>query len=325
MANLRLTIALSHYDRHIPLFDGSVQVDGVDLQVLEVGQSSPLKHGQDRHERMLQKGEFDICELSLSSYLIAKSRGMPFTAIPVFPRRLFSLSQMWINVNSGITSPQKLIGKKVGLSTFQTTLSVLAKGDLQAEYGVPWRDIDWYISKDEAIPLKPIEGVKVQLLEPGQKIGTMLERGELDALMMPHPPKEALRGGGNIRRLFTDPKIEETKYFRKNGYYPIMHLVALKNEVLAKNPWLATGVMAGFDKAKEVCLGYYDDPNWSRFVWGRHLFEEERQVFGADPWPHGVKKNRANLERFIDYSLDQGLMDKKLKVEELFAESTLDS
>ena len=325
MANLRLTIALSHYDRHIPLFDGSVQAEGVDLQVLEVGQSSPLKHGQDRHERMLQKGEFDICELSLSSYLIAKSRGMSFTAIPVFPRRLFSLSQMWINVNSGITSPQKLIGKKVGLSTFQTTLSVLAKGDLQAEYGVPWREIDWYISKDEAIPLKPIEGVKVQLLEPGQKIGAMLERGELDALMMPHPPKEALRGGGNIRRLFTDPKTEETKYFRKNGYYPIMHLVAFKNEVLAKNPWLATSVMAGFDKAKEVCLGYYDDPNWSRFVWGRHLLEEERQVFGADPWPHGVKKNRANLERFIDYSLDQGLMDKKLKVEELFAESTFDS
>ena len=325
MANLRLTIALSHYDRHIPLFDGSVQAEGVDLQVLEVGQSSPLKHGQDRHERMLQKGEFDICELSLSSYLIAKSRGMPFTAIPVFPRRLFSLSQMWVNVNSGITSPQKLIGKRVGLSTFQTTLSVLAKGDLQAEYGVPWREIDWYISKDEAIPLKPIEGVKVQLLEPGQKIGAMLERGELDALMMPHPPKEALRGGGNIRRLFTDPKTEETKYFRKNGYYPIMHLVAFKNEVLAKNPWLATSVMAGFDKAKEVCLGYYDDPNWSRFVWGRHLFEEERQIFGDDPWPHGVKKNRANLERFIDYSLDQGLMDKKLKVEELFAESTLDS
>jgi 4,5-dihydroxyphthalate decarboxylase len=326
MANLRLlTIALSHYDRHIPLFDGSVQAEGVDLQVLEVGQSSPLKHGQDRHERMLQKGEFDICELSLSSYLIAKSRGMPFTAIPVFPRRLFSLSQMWVNVNAGIDAPQDLIAKRVGLSTFQTTLSVLAKGDLQAEYGVPWRDIDWYISKDEAIPLKPIEGVKVQLLKPGQKIGTMLERGELDALMMPHPPKEALRGGGRIRRLFTDPKTEETKYFRKNGYYPIMHLVAFKNEVLAKNPWLATSVMVAFDKAKEVCLGYYDDPNWSRFVWGRHLFEEERQIFGDDPWPHGVKKNRANLERFIDYSLDQGLMDKKLKVEELFAESTLES
>jgi len=325
MANVRLSLALSHYDRHIPFFDGSVRIEGVDLQVLEVGQSSPLKHGQDRHERMLQKAEFDICELSLSNYLIAKSRGLPFTAIPVFPRRLFSLSQMWVNTDAGIKSPRDLIGKKVGLSTFQTTLSVLAKGDLQSEYDVPWWEIDWYISKDEAIPLRPIEGVKMQLLNPGQKIGAMLERGELDALMLPHPPKEALRGGGNIRRLFPDPKTEETKYFRKNGYYPIMHVIAFKDEVLAKDASLAASVMAAFDRAKENCMEYYDDPNWSRFVWGRHLFEEERQVFGTDPWPHGIKKNRANLECFIGYSLDQQLVDKNLEVKELFAESTLDS
>jgi 4,5-dihydroxyphthalate decarboxylase len=325
MANLRLTIALSHYDRHIPLFDRSVQAEGVELQVLEVGQSSPLKHGQDRHERMLQKGEFDISELSLSNYLIAKSRGMPFTAIPVFPRRLFSLSQMWVNSRAGIHAPRDLIGRKVGLSTFQTTLSVLAKGDLQSEYDVHWREIDWYISKDEAIPLKPIDGVKMQLLDPGQKIGAMLERGEIDALMMPHPPKEALRGGGNIRRLFPDPKTEESKYFRKNGYYPIMHVIAFKDEVLAKDASLAGSIMAAFDRAKEICIEYYDDPNWSRFVWGRHLFEEERQAFGADPWPHGIKKNRANLERFISYSSDQQLIDKQLEVEELFAESTLGS
>ena len=195
MTDLRLSMALSHYDRHLPFFDGSVQVDGVNLEVLEVGQSSPLKHGQDRHERMLQKGEFDICELSLSNYLVAKSRGIPFTAIPVFPRRLFSLSQMWVNVDAGINSPQQLIDRKVGLSTFQTTLSVLARGDLQAEYAVPWRKIDWYISKEEAVPLGPLEGVRMQLLKPGQKMGAMLEKGELDALMMPHPPKEALRGG----------------------------------------------------------------------------------------------------------------------------------
>ncbi len=321
MAQLQLTMALSHYDRHIPLFDGSVTADGVDLKVLEVGQSSPLKHGQDRHERMLQKGEFDICELSLSSYLIAKSRGMPFTAIPVFPRRLFSLSQMWVNTNAGISSPRDLPGKKVGLSTFQTTLSVLAKGDLQAEYGVPWRKIDWYISKDEAVPLKPLEDVRMQLLRPGQKMGTLLEQGEIDALMVPHPPKEALRGGGNIRRLFADPKAEEAKYFKKNGYYPIMHVVAFKDEVLAKNSWLAKSIADAFDKAKAACVEYYDDPNWSRFVWGRHLFEEERQAFGDDPWPHGIKKNRANLERFVDYSLDQGLMEKKLSIEKLFVDT----
>ncbi len=320
MANLALTLALSHYDRHVPLFDGSVTAEGVDLQVLEVGQSHPLKHGQDRHERMLQKGEFDICELSLSSYLIAKSRGMPFTAIPVFPRRLFSLSQMWVNVNAGIQSPKDLPGKKVGLSTFQTTLSVLAKGDLQAEYDVPWRDIDWYISKDEAVPLKPMAGVRMQLLKRGQKIGAMLESGEIDALMVPHPPDEALRGDGPIRRLFADPKAEEAKYYRKNGYFPIMHVVAFKDEVLNQNPWLAKSVTAAFDQAKANCLQYYDDPNWSRFVWGRHLFEEERAAFGDDPWPHGIAKNRANLERFVGYSLDQGLMEKPLAVDELFYE-----
>lgn len=320
MANLSLTMALSHYDRHVPLFDGSVTAEGVDLKVLEVGQSHPLQHGQDRHERMLQKGEFDVCELSLSSYLIAKSRGMPFTAIPVFPRRLFSLSQMWVNINAGIRTPQDLVGKKVGLSTFQTTLSVLAKGDLQTEYNVPWREIDWYISKDEAVPLKPMAGVKLQLLKRGQKIGAMLERGEIDALMVPHPPEEALRGDGPVRRLFADPKAEETKYFRKNGYFPIMHVMAFKDEVLNKNPWLASSVTAAFDKAKAVCMEYYDDPNWSRFVWGRHLFEEERAAFGNDPWPHGIANNRANLERFVGYSLDQGLMEKRLTVEELFFE-----
>ena len=321
MAKPKLTLALSHYDRHIPLIDGSVTAEDVDLEVLEVGQSSPLKHGQDRHERMLQKSEFDICELSLSSYLIAKSRGMPFTAIPVFPRRLFSLSQMWVNVNAGIKAPRDLIGKKVGLSTFQTTLSVLAKGDLQSEYDVPWRAIDWYISKDEAVPLKPMPGVKMQLLKPGQKIGALLEKGEIDALMVPHPPKEALRGGGPIRRLFNDSKVEEAKYFKKNGFYPIMHVVAFKDDVLNKNRWLAKSITDVFERAKRACMEYYDDPNWSRFVWGRHLFEEERAAFGDDPWPHGREKNRANLERFIGYSLDQGLMEKKLSVEELFIDT----
>src|SRR5438445_3371081 len=171
MANLKLTMALSHYDRHIPFFDGSVRAEVVDFTVLEVGQSEPLKHGSDRHERMLQKGEFDICELSLSSYLMAKSRGMPFTAIPVFPRRLFSLSQMWVNVDAGIQSPQDLIGKKVGLSTFQTTLSVLAKGDLQSEYNVPWRKTNGSYPKGRPSLSNQKKGVVFNSVVPGKKWG----------------------------------------------------------------------------------------------------------------------------------------------------------
>ena len=250
---------------------------------------------------------------------------MPFTAIPVFPRRLFSLSQMWVNTNAGIHSPQDLIGRRVGLSTFQTTLSVLAKGDLQSEYGVPWRKLQWIVSKEEAVPLRSLDGVSMQLLPAGKTMGGMLEHGEIDALMVPHPPSEALRGGGNIRRLFADARGEEVKYFRKNGYYPIMHVIALRNDVLGAHPSIAASLLAAFERAKEICVGYYDDPNWSRFVWGRHLFEEERSVFGTDPWPNGIRRNRPNLERFIGYSRDQGLIEKELAVEDLFAASLRDS
>jgi len=325
MADVKLTMALSHYDRHIPFFDGSVAPQGVDLTVLQVGQSQPLRHGQDRHERMLQRGEFDICELSLSSYLMAKSRGMPFTAIPVFPRRLFSHSQMWVHVGAGIHSPKDLMGKKVGLSTFQTTLSVLAKGDLQSEYGMQWRNIQWIVTKEETLPFRPQEGVSIQLVPAGKKIGNMLEQGKIDALMVPHPPHAVIRGSDKIRRLFSDAKQEEIRYFRKNGFYPIMHVVAFKDEVLRRYPELPRSIMEAFEKAKEICKHYYDDPNWSRSVWGRHLFEEERAVFGEDPWPYGVKRNRANLERFMEYSLNQGLMARRLAVEELFAPAALDT
>ncbi len=325
MANPELTLALSHYDRHIPLFDGSVQAEGIELDVLQVGQSSPLKHGADRHARMLQNEEFDICELSLSSYLMARNRGLPFTAIPVFPRRLFSQSQMWVNIGSGIRSPKDLIGRKVGLSTFQTTLSVLAKGDLQSEYGVPWREIKWMVANEETVPFKPEEGVTIERIGPDKRIGTMLKDGEIDALMVPHPAREVVANPDKIRRLFSDAKAAEVSYFRKNGFYPIMHLVAFKDEVLDRHPFAACSVLDAFEKAKETSDGYYQDPNWSRLAWGRHLFEEERRLLGVDPWPCGVRRNRDNLERFMGYSLDQGLMDKSLSVEELFFESTIDT
>jgi 4,5-dihydroxyphthalate decarboxylase len=325
MAHLKLTMALSHYDRHIPFFDGTVSPEGIKLTLLEVGESIPLRHGAERHARMLQKGEFDICEVSLSSFLMAKSRNMPFTAIPVFPRRLFSQSQMWVNADAGINTPKDLIGRKVGLNTFQTTLSVLAKGDLQSEYAVPWRDIHWYVAREETVAFNPPEGAKIHPIRQGKQLGQMLEQGEIDALMMPHPPQHALQGSKKIRRLFLDPKEEEAGYFRKNGFYPIMHIVSLKDEVLKKNPWVACSIMQAFERAKQIWRGYYDDPNWSFLAWARHLFEEERRLLGEDPWPYGVKGNRANLERFMGYSLDQGLMSRKMPVGELFHETTINT
>jgi len=318
MANPRLTLALSHYDRHVPFFDGTVRAEGLDLNVLIVGQSDRQRDGEDRHERMLQKAEFDAAELSLSSYLMAKSRGMPFTAIPVFPRRLFSLSQMWVNTDAGIQAPQDLIGKKVGLHSFQNTLATLAKGDLQSEFDVPWRRIHWMLSKKDNIPFEPESGVKIEQLSPTAKVGDMLESGEISAMMTPHPPKPVLRGSKKIRRLFADPKAEDLRYYKKNGFFPIMHVVAFKDDVLKKNPGAAQSLFKAFGEAKRLCREFYADPNWSWLAWGRQAFEEEEKLLGPDPWPYGLEKNRANLERFVGYSLDQGLMTKKMALEELF-------
>src|SRR5919202_2501260 len=150
MANLPLTIALEHYDRHVPFFDGTVAPEGVALTVLTVGQSAPGRHGLRRHERMLA-GEFDVGELSCSSRLMARDRGLPFIAIPVFPRRLFSQSRIYVNAAAGIAAPADLVGRRVGLSSYQTTLSVLAKGDLAHEYGVRWKEITWVMATDEAV------------------------------------------------------------------------------------------------------------------------------------------------------------------------------
>jgi 4,5-dihydroxyphthalate decarboxylase len=321
MARPTFAFAVSHYDRYIPFFDGSVQPAGFDLRVLHVGQSEDGRYGRGRHERMLQQEEFDICELSLSSYLMARTRKQPFVAIPVFPRRLFSQSQIWINPTRGIREPRDLIGKRVGLNTFQTTLSVLAKGDLQSEYGVPWRSIEWFVTNEEAVVFTPEAGVSVRKVPSDANIGRMLQAGEIDAIFRPHPPRQVLEGASDICRLFPDPKAEEERYYRRNGYFPIMHVVAFRAEILDRYPDAALALLDAFAEAERISMHYYDDPNWSRMAWGRHFFEEERRRLGPDLWPLGVKKNRVNLERFIEYSHDQGLIGAPIPVETLFAEA----
>lgn len=325
MTKVKLTMAIGHFDRYIPLFDGTVSPEDIELNVLSVGQAEKLKHGADRNERMLQNKEFDISETSLSSYLMAKTRNVPLTAIPVFPRRQFSQSHIWVNASAGIHGPKDLIGRKVGLNTFQTTLSVLAKGDLQSDYGVPWRDMRWYVSAEEPIEFDPLQGASIQVIPRGKKLAAMLEAGELDAAFVPRIPEAVLRGSTKIKRLFDNPKDEERKYFQKHGFFPIMHVIVFRNEVLEAQPWTARAIMDAFQQAKDVASRYYEDPNWSLLAWGRHLVEEERKVLGADLWPFGILRNRTNLERFMSYSVDQGLIPRELPLEEIFHPSTLET
>jgi 4,5-dihydroxyphthalate decarboxylase len=322
MGNLSLSIALEHYDRHIPWVEGTVKPKGIDPMVMIIGQDGD---GGRRHERMLLHREFDVCELSLGSYVMARARGAALTAIPVFPRRLFSQSQMYVNTQCGINEPKDLIGKRVALRSFQTTLSVLAKGDLGAEYGVPLDAVTLVTTADEPVEFQAPPGITVERMDRGKKLGDALVRGEVSAFLSPRPPQPYLDGAAEVGRLFNDPRAEEVRYYQQNGFYPIMHVVAMKSEIAQAHPWVPVSLMDGFAQAKKQWERFMDDPNWSRLTWGRHYLEEERRVLGADPWPSGVASNRANLERFIGYEVEQGLIPEHLAVEDLFFETTLET
>jgi len=190
---------------------------------------------------------------------------------------------------------------------------------------VPWRGIEWVVSREEAVPFEPESGVVLRMVPTGNNIGRMLQEGEIDAIFRPHPPRQVLEGASDIRRLFADPKAEEARYFRKNGFYPIMHVIAFRNDVLDRYPDAAPALLKAFEEADRITERYYDDPNWSRLAWGRLHLEEERQLLGRELWPIGIEKKRTNLERFMAYSRDQGLIRQGLTVESLFAGAVLAS
>lgn len=319
---LQLSIALDRYDRHFPFFDGTVRAPpGVTLKALQVGQTVELRDGQARHERMLHDREFDLCEFSMSSYLMAIDRKLEITGLPVFPRRLFSAGLFYVHETSQIRTPADLAGRRVALNSFQTTLSLLAKGDLKFEYGVPWESITWLVVANEKVAFEVKSGVKIEPLPAGSDLGLLLENGEIDAVITPHPPRSIVSGQVKARRLFPDSEAEELRYFRKHGYFPIMHILAIRKDLADREPWLGPAVMEMFADARRISAAYYEDPNWSSMVWGRRQFERERDLLGMDPWPMGVAANRSNLERMIEYSRDQGLVVGDFGVDDLFAGS----
>jgi 4,5-dihydroxyphthalate decarboxylase len=312
-----ITLAVNSYDRHSPLLEGLDDVDGFDFDVLEVSQSQQGRHGTGRHERFLSTLEWDACELSLSSYLVARDQGLPIKAIPVFPRRLFSQSQMYKHLGSDVEGPADLAGKRVGLNTYQTTLSVLAKGDLAHVYGVPWKSITWVTSRNEALEVDLPSDVKIEQASL-DRINTDLIEGRLQAYFGPNPPKAYLDGNPNVGRLFPNVQGEEERYLREEGYFPIMHVVAFKSETAERHPELPSTLFRVFEEARSLARVRWDDPNWSMLIWGRHELERQANVAGFDPWRNGLEANRKNLERFATYSNEQGLTSRRLSPDELF-------
>jgi 4,5-dihydroxyphthalate decarboxylase len=326
MGDLVIDLAIDRYDRHMPFFDGTVNLpDNPKIRVLQVGQTTTLRDGTDRHERMLQDGAFDAAETSLASYIAAKAQGLPFTAIPVFPRRLFSQGQIFVNSNSGIESPRDLEGRIVALQSFQTTLAVLAKGDLASEYGVDLGSVAWRVKTPDAVATENWGRFDIAALPDGADLTDQLCTGAVDALFYSRTPTPPPALAGNIRRLFSEHGQEEARFVQRNGYWPIMHLVALKESSVANCPELPAILMKAFENAEAVSAEYLADPNWSRMPWAKYTTEAEAGAFPQNLWASGLQANRANLARFIGYASDQGFIDRKMEPEDLFHPSVRNS
>jgi 4,5-dihydroxyphthalate decarboxylase len=319
-----ITLALDRYDRHEPLFHGDVTgPGGLRYKALEVGMVPPRRHGIDRHGRMLRGLEFDAAEVSLASYIMARQRGAPLTAIPVFPRRLFSQNHVFVNRAAGIRSPADLAGRKVGLWAFQVTMSVLFKGDLKSYYGVPWESLQWHTQFPEEMPWSH-PSVTLRQAPAGKDLAQMLDAGEIDAYVHPHPPA-LLQESPRIARLFPDVEAECARYAKARGYFPIMHLVAIKDERVRERPALPRELMSLLEEAKRVAYDFYHDPGYALVVFARNEYERQVASLGRDPWTAGLAANRANLERFIADLVDQRLIERPVAVESLFHASVLDT
>jgi 4,5-dihydroxyphthalate decarboxylase len=316
MSKLKLTLACGDYDFLRPLFNGSVTAPGIDFNVLTM--ASPERHG-----RMLRHEEFDVCELSLVGYLVARDRGCNYTAIPVFPHRRFRHSYMVKRTEGGIEKPADLNGKRVALDTLQNSAGLWMRGILQDHYGVDLKSIDWWCQEEEDIPFEPAQWMKVNRVPVGKNVDQMLLDGELDAALYPEVLPSVRAGSPKVALLFPDPKAAEIDYYKKSGIFPIMHTVVVKNEILEKSPWVALSLVQGFERAKQVCFERMKDPRSFALVWVQDLMREQKEIFGADPWPYNLQDNRQALEAAVRYEYEQGMIKKKPELEELFFPASL--
>ena len=315
-----ISIALDRYDRHFPIFDGTATTErGLKYRALQVGQSLDLRDGRNRHGRMIHEREFDVAEFSMSTFIMAIDRGLPLVGIPVFPRRLFSQSSMYVLAGSQVSHPSQLEGRRIGLLSFQTSLSVIARGDLCFEYGADWESITWVCSEEENVAPQYKKTLRVERLTNGYDLGEALAEGLLDAIFVPNLPMSARDGKVRLRPIFRDPKAEEERYYQECGLWPIMHVLVTHKETLEELPGLSTQMQQLFGSAFNIATKYYNDPNWSMMPWGRSEFLRSEGII-RESWQTGLSANEAAISQFLKYSLSQGLLNRSWAPRELFRE-----
>ncbi|HEY5210939.1 MAG TPA: ABC transporter substrate-binding protein [Stellaceae bacterium] len=327
MSRIKLTLACWNYDRTRALQDGTVAPEGIDLTYLCL----PV---EETFFRMLRYREFDVAEMSLSSYTVSLAAEHPaFIAIPAFVSRFFRHGSIFVSAKSGIAKPADLIGKRIGVPEYQMTAPVWIRGILQDEYGVAPDSVDYFsggeeeAGRDEKIALSLPSRFRLRPIGPDQVLSRMLAEGEIDALHTARAPSTFFSQPDAVQRLFPDYAAVERDYFRKTRIFPIMHTVVIRRDVYEANPWVARSLYKAFVEARRLA---YDDLTSTAALktmlpWQVAAAEETSQLMGPDWWPYGFAPNRAVLDTFLRYHHEQGLSPRRRQPEELFAPETLES
>ena len=327
MSKLRLTLACWDYDRTRALADGTVAVDGVDLNYL----SLPV---EETFFRMLRHREFDAAEMSMSSYTVSLMRDDPaFIAIPVFPSRFFRHSSIYVSAKSGIREPKDLIGKRVGVPEYQMTAPVWIRGILQDEYGVDPASVEYFSGgeeepgRTEKLKLNLPEKFKLTPIPADRTLSAMLADGEIDALQTARAPSTFYSRPDDVKRLFPDFVGVERAYYRKTGIFPIMHVVAIRREVYEANRWLARSLLKAFTESQKVTYeGMMVTAALKTMLpWQIAAVEDAIAEMGPDWWSYGFEPNRTVLDTFLRYHHEQGLSSRRLAPEDLFAPETFEA
>jgi 4,5-dihydroxyphthalate decarboxylase len=315
---LNLSLACWDYDRTRALRDGRVRPEGIELNYLAL----PV---EESFYRQLRYGEFDVSEMSLSSYLLTLDRpDPPFVALPVFPSRFFRHQSIYVNANSGITVPADLVGKRVGTPEYQMTAGVWQRGILADDHAVPVDGVTYLTGaleergRPEKVPLHLHRAIGVTPIGPDQNLSTMLADGELDAIYSAGQPS-CFGRAPHVQHLFKDFKTAEQEYFRRTRIFPIMHTVVVKRELYERHPWIARSLYKAFDES--LRLAYADLRRRNALTvmlpWLQEHVAETVDVLGDGYWDYGLAPNRHVLEVFAGYSYEQGLASRRWSPEEI--------
>jgi len=325
MSKLSLSVAVGPYDRTRALIDGSVQIDGVEPTCMTLPP-------EEIFFRALRHAEFDICELSLSSFTVKTAQGGgPYVGVPAFVSRMFRHTSIWVRTDR-IKKPEDLKGKRVGLPEYQLTANVWARAVLEEDYGVKPSDIHWIrggiedSDRPEKITISVPKDVRLDNAPAGKSISRLLADGEIDGFIAPRPPSLP-RNTPNVGWLFPDPAATASDYFKRTGIFPIMHLVGVRRTLVEQHPWLPGAVFKAFSQAKDKAVDMLADPSASKATlpFLEERVAQARALMGDDFWPYGLEANRKTLEAFLRHHHAQGLSSRLVKPEELFHPGTLES